>query len=342
MATRHDPSLLFTQEEGWLQLGGIQALVRLPLDQIRADRRRGLKAAMFIAGYRGSPVGGLDQAYIAQHKLLAAHDIVFCNGLNEDLAATAVWGTQMLHSVGKQKFDAVLGTWYGKAPGVDRSGDALKHGNYTGIQKNGGGARDLRRRSVLQVVVAHQPIRAGTVALGHSVDLSRQSAGHPRLRPARLHAVARFGLLDRTQDRHQRRRRHGQRGSLAGPRQADHSGGRARRQAVRAAHEPRHERARRRAGDGVHAVQRAPRDGPPLRARQQPQSRSDRQSVGVARHHHGGQDVPRPAPGVHGDGHADRRRHPSRRHSPAQDGHAVPDGAARSCATSRKGWRRSS
>jgi len=137
MATRHDPSLLFTQEEGWLQLGGIQALVRLPLDQIRADRRRGLSAAMFIAGYRGSPVGGLDQAFLAQHKLLKSHDIVFSNGLNEDLAATAVWGTQMLHSVGKQKFDAVLGTWYGKAPGVDRSGDALKHGNYTGIQKNG-------------------------------------------------------------------------------------------------------------------------------------------------------------------------------------------------------------
>ena len=68
MATRHDPSLLFTQEEGWLQLGGIQALVRLPLDQIRADRRRGLKAAMFIAGYRGSPVGGLDQALMAQDR----------------------------------------------------------------------------------------------------------------------------------------------------------------------------------------------------------------------------------------------------------------------------------
>jgi indolepyruvate ferredoxin oxidoreductase len=138
MATRHDPSLLFTQEEGWLQLGGIQALVRLPLDQIRADRRRGLKPAMFISGYRGSPVGGLDQAYLAQNKLLKEHEIVFNNGMNEDLAATAVWGTQMLHAVGKQNFDAVLGTWYGKAPGVDRSGDALKHGNYTGIQKNGG------------------------------------------------------------------------------------------------------------------------------------------------------------------------------------------------------------
>ena len=137
MATRHDPSALFTKEEGLIHLGGIQALVRLPLDQIRADRRRGAKMGMFISGYRGSPLGGLDQAVEAQMKLMREHDIFFSNGLNEDLAATAVWGTQMLHSVGQQKYDGVLGMWYAKAPGVDRSGDVLKHGNYTGIQKNG-------------------------------------------------------------------------------------------------------------------------------------------------------------------------------------------------------------
>ncbi len=93
---------------------------------------------MFVSGYRGSPVGMLDAALIKQPKLLVQNHIQFVDGINEDLAATAVWGTQMLHTVGKQKFDGVTGMWYGKAPGVDRSGDVLKHANYTGIAKNGG------------------------------------------------------------------------------------------------------------------------------------------------------------------------------------------------------------
>jgi len=128
----------FTQEEGDIHLGGIDAIVRLTLDQVRMDARRGLKTGMFVSGYRGSPVGMLDAALIKQQKLLLQHHIHFVDGINEDLAATAVWGTQMMHTVGKQKFDGVTGMWYGKAPGVDRSGDALKHANYTGIGKNGG------------------------------------------------------------------------------------------------------------------------------------------------------------------------------------------------------------
>ncbi|MCG2577206.1 indolepyruvate ferredoxin oxidoreductase family protein [Dechloromonas sp. XY25] len=129
---------VFTQESGDIHLGGIDALVRLSLDQVRTDARRGLKTGMFVSGYRGSPVGMLDAALIKQQKTLLAHNIHFVDGINEDLAATAVWGTQMLHTVGQQKFDGVTGMWYGKAPGVDRSGDALKHANYTGIGKNGG------------------------------------------------------------------------------------------------------------------------------------------------------------------------------------------------------------
>ena len=128
----------FTQEEGDIHLGGIDAIVRLTLDQVRTDARRGLKTGMFVSGYRGSPVGMLDAALIKQQKVLLQHHIHFVDGINEDLAATAVWGTQMLHTVGKQKFDGVTGMWYGKAPGVDRSGDALKHANYTGIGRNGG------------------------------------------------------------------------------------------------------------------------------------------------------------------------------------------------------------
>jgi len=138
MASNKDTASIFTQQEGTIHLGGIEALVRLALDQVRTDARRGLKTGMFVSGYRGSPVGMLDQNLLKQRKLLLEHDIHFVDGLNEDLAATAVWGTQMLHTVGRQKLDGVTGMWYGKAPGVDRSGDALKHANYTGIGKNGG------------------------------------------------------------------------------------------------------------------------------------------------------------------------------------------------------------
>jgi indolepyruvate ferredoxin oxidoreductase len=135
---KQDSPSVFTREAGTVHVGGIDALVRLALDQVRTDARRGLKTGMFVSGYRGSPVGMLDAAFIKQQKLLLDHHIHFVDGLNEDLAATAVWGTQMLHAVGRQKFDGVTGMWYGKAPGVDRSGDALKHANYTGIDKNGG------------------------------------------------------------------------------------------------------------------------------------------------------------------------------------------------------------
>jgi indolepyruvate ferredoxin oxidoreductase len=138
MSTKTEKPSPFTQEEGTVNMGGIDALVRLTLDQSRADERRGLKTGMFISGYRGSPVGMLDAAFLKNAKTLLSRNIHFVDGLNEDLAATAVWGTQMLHTVGKQKFDGVTGLWYGKAPGVDRSGDALKHANYTGIGKNGG------------------------------------------------------------------------------------------------------------------------------------------------------------------------------------------------------------
>jgi len=138
MPSKQDITSSFTKEEGVIHIGGIDALVRLTLDQIRADARRNLKTGMFISGYRGSPVGMLDAAFLKQQKVLLQNNIHFVDGINEDLAATAVWGTQMLHAVGKKKFDGVTGMWYGKAPGVDRSGDALKHANYTGIDKNGG------------------------------------------------------------------------------------------------------------------------------------------------------------------------------------------------------------
>src|SRR5713226_9650526 len=128
----------YTQEEGRVFLSGIQALVRLPLDQHRADQRRGLRTATFISGYRGSPLGGFDQTLERERKLLDAHHVVFSSGLNEDLGATAIFGSQMAGLFPRPKYDGVLGMWYGKAPGVDRTGDLFKHANYAGVGKNGG------------------------------------------------------------------------------------------------------------------------------------------------------------------------------------------------------------
>ena len=128
----------YTHERGRIYLSGIQALVRLPLDQHRADARRGLRTATFISGYRGSPLGGLDQTLERYATLLAQHHVVFSSGLNEDLGATAVFGSQMVGLFPRPKYDGVLGMWYGKAPGVDRTGDVFKHANYAGVGRNGG------------------------------------------------------------------------------------------------------------------------------------------------------------------------------------------------------------
>jgi indolepyruvate ferredoxin oxidoreductase len=125
-------------EEGRVFMSGVQALVRLPLDQHRADRRRGLNTATLISGYRGSPLGGLDQTVERHRDLLAEHQVVFISGVNEDLGATAVLGSQMAHLYGGARYDGVLGMWYGKAPGVDRSGDILRHANFAGVGRNGG------------------------------------------------------------------------------------------------------------------------------------------------------------------------------------------------------------
>jgi indolepyruvate ferredoxin oxidoreductase len=128
----------YTQEEGRIYLTGIQALVRLPMDQHRADRRRGLRTATFIAGYRGSPLGGFDMELERNRRLLEQFHIVHSPALNEELAATAVMGSQQVGFYPGARYDGVLGMWYGKGPGVDRSGDAFKHANFAGTGKNGG------------------------------------------------------------------------------------------------------------------------------------------------------------------------------------------------------------
>ncbi|MDI3470505.1 MAG: indolepyruvate ferredoxin oxidoreductase family protein [Pseudolabrys sp.] len=117
---------------------GYQALIRACLMQKEFDRRHGLNTAGYVTGYRGSPLGGLDQQFMRAGKLLAAADIKFQTGLNEDLAATALWGTQQAELRGEGKFDGVFGMWYGKGPGVDRTGDVFRHANLAGTSKHGG------------------------------------------------------------------------------------------------------------------------------------------------------------------------------------------------------------
>jgi len=117
---------------------GYQALIRATLMQQARDRLAGLNTAGYVSGYRGSPLGGLDQQFMRAAPHLQKHNVLFQTGLNEDLAATAIWGTQQAELRGEGKYDGVFGMWYGKGPGVDRTGDVFRHANFAGSSKNGG------------------------------------------------------------------------------------------------------------------------------------------------------------------------------------------------------------
>ena len=128
----------FTLARGRVLLTGVQAVVRLPLDQHRADAARGLRTGTFISGYQGSPLGTVDLTIERNKALLEAHDVVWVPGVNEELAATAVWGSQEQLLGPLARHDGVVGMWYGKGPGVDRCGDVFKHANFKGAAPNGG------------------------------------------------------------------------------------------------------------------------------------------------------------------------------------------------------------
>ena len=119
----------YVLDEGRIYLTGTQALVRLPMMQRQRDKAAGLNTGGFISGYRGSPLGGLDQALWSARRFLERHHIHFQPAINEELGATAIWGSQQINLFPGSKYDGVFALWYAKGPGIDRSGDALKHGN---------------------------------------------------------------------------------------------------------------------------------------------------------------------------------------------------------------------
>jgi len=164
-------------------LNGTQALVRLMLMQQARDRAAGLKTGGYCTGYRGSPLGAVDMMMGRAQKLLNAHDILFQPGLNEDLAATALWGSQQAELRGEGKFDGVFGLWYGKGPGVDRSGDVMRHANMAGTARHGG---------VLMAMGDDHTGESSTTL--HQSDWAMVDAYMPVVSPAGVQEVLDYGL----------------------------------------------------------------------------------------------------------------------------------------------------
>jgi len=173
----------YTLDTGRIYLSGTQALVKLPLLQRSRDRLAGLNTAGYISGYRGSPLGGLDLALWKAKHHLQAHDVVFQPGLNEDLAATAVWGTQQLNLFPGATRDGVFGMWYGKGPGVDRSIDVLKHANSAGTAPHGG-----------VLLLAGDDHAAKSSSVAHQSEHVLIASGIPVLYPSNVQEYLDYGL----------------------------------------------------------------------------------------------------------------------------------------------------
>jgi indolepyruvate ferredoxin oxidoreductase len=173
----------YTLEKGRVYMSGTQALVRLPMLQKARDRRAGLNTAGYVSGYRGSPLGALDQGLWKAKKHLKEHDVVFQPGVNEDLAATAVWGTQQLNLWPGSKVDGVFGMWYGKGPGVDRTGDVFKHANSAGTDPHGG-----------VLVLAGDDHAAKSSSVAHQSEHMFVASGIPVLYPSTVQEYLDYGL----------------------------------------------------------------------------------------------------------------------------------------------------
>ena len=174
---------IYNAESGPAFMTGIQALVRLPLMQRRLDRSRGLNTAGLISGYRGSPLGAYDQQLWKARTHLDAHDVVFQPGLNEDLAATALWGAQMHSAFGPTRADGVFGIWYGKGNGVDRTGDAFRNANMLGTSPLGG-----------VLAIGGDDHAAQSSMFPHQTDGIFQSVMMPVLQPSNVSEILTLGL----------------------------------------------------------------------------------------------------------------------------------------------------
>ncbi|HEY0105173.1 MAG TPA: indolepyruvate ferredoxin oxidoreductase family protein [Rhizomicrobium sp.] len=174
----------FALAEGRIFVSGPQAVVRIAIEQILRDRRAGLKTAGFVSGYRGSPLGGIDNAFWQARDHLTGYDVRFVPGINEEAAATACHGTQQVQLVAGSDYDGVFALWYGKGPGVDRAGDALKHGNLASTSTHGG---------VLVLVGDDHNANSSTTA--HQSEQALVAAMIPILYPASVQEYVDFGIL---------------------------------------------------------------------------------------------------------------------------------------------------
>ncbi len=173
----------YTLERGRAFITGTQALIRLPMLQRQRDVRAGLNTAGFITGYRGSPLGSVDSTAAKAKKHLDAHHVKFHPGLNEDLAATSIWGTQQVNLFPGAQYDGVFGMWYGKGPGVDRSGDVFKHANMAGTAKHGG-----------VLVLAGDDHAAKSSTAAHQSEHILKACGIPVLYPSSVQEYLDYGL----------------------------------------------------------------------------------------------------------------------------------------------------
>ncbi|MDM7458848.1 MAG: indolepyruvate ferredoxin oxidoreductase family protein [Paracoccus sp. (in: a-proteobacteria)] len=173
----------FDLSKDYVLLNGTQALVRLMLMQAARDKAAGLDTAGLVTGYRGSPLGGVDLAMMREMKRLDAAQVRFMPGLNEDLAATAIWGSQQAELRGEGRYDGVFALWYGKGPGVDRSGDVMRHANMAGSSRHGG------------VVMAMGDDHTGeSSTVLHQSDWAMVDAYIPVLSPAGVQEILDYGL----------------------------------------------------------------------------------------------------------------------------------------------------
>lgn len=169
---------------GHLYLTGTQALTRLPMLQKQRDTAAGLNTACFISGYRGSPLGGLDKSLWEAREFLQQNAIHFQPGVNEELGATAVWGSQQTNLFPGARYDGVFAMWYGKGPGVDRSGDVFKHGNSAGVSAHGG---------VLVLAGDDHGCKSSTIA--HQSEHAFIAASMPVLNPANVQEILDYGII---------------------------------------------------------------------------------------------------------------------------------------------------